>query len=254
MRQTPMQRCALALAGMGLTALACAAPIGSAPGGASPTATPQLTAATPSALPMVTVSAQPAVGPTACLHPFFPMEQGSSWVFEGSYGQLTWTIESVDGSQEQASATMVVNLEDEIVNVATWRCDAEGLRVTRALLGGTKEVVTTVLEGVEIPAAELLQPGYQWTFIFERDEGGGVRVTSETRSVTGVEPRTIAGEIVEALIISIDQVVTLKDTGEVLYSAASTEVWGRGVGVIQTRSVLSNGSVYNTDLIEARRP
>lgn len=247
MRKTPMRPCTLALAGLGLSALACAAQ-----GGASPT--PRPAAATPSALPRATVSPQPAVGPTACLHPFFPMEQGSTWVFDGSYGQLTWTIESVNGGQEQASATMVVNLEDEIVNVATWSCDAAGLRMSRALLGGTKDVVTTVLEGVEIPAAELLQPGYEWSFIFERDEGGGVRVTSETRSVTGAEPRTFEGETVEALIISIEQVVTLKDTGEVLYTATSTEVWGRGVGVIQTRTVLSNGNVYNTDLIEARRP
>lgn len=253
-RRDRMQRYALALAGLVFSTLACASRAGDPPAGASPTSPPRPSPTTASALPTVATPPELAVGPTACLHPFFPMKAGTMWVFEGSYGRLTWTIESVGGDQEQGSATMVVNLEDEIVNVATWACDAEGLRVQRALLGGTKDVLTTVLEGVEIPAADLLKPGYQWNFIYEKDEGGGTIVTSETRSVAGTESRTIAGETVKALIVAIEQTVKLKDTGEVLYTASSTEVWGEGVGVVQTRAVLSNGNVYNTDLIEFRRP
>ncbi|MBW6475052.1 MAG: hypothetical protein K0B14_18140 [Anaerolineaceae bacterium] len=122
---------------------------------------------------------------SACDHPYFPMREGASWVYyepEEDYYHF-WEVVSVEGDSQNATALMTSHigqfseLTEELKQTAikieyNWVCTAaEGivsfdLAVLEIPNIEDQEFEMTMTfvdgEGVMLPAADLLEPGYSW--------------------------------------------------------------------------------------------
>lgn len=127
----------------------------------------------------------PLVIQTACDHPFFPMREGATWVYfepEEDYYHH-WEVIRVEGDAQNATALMTSHigqfseLTEELKQTAikieyNWVCTAaEGivsfdLAVLEIPNIEDQEFEMTMTfvdgEGVMLPAADLLEPGYSW--------------------------------------------------------------------------------------------
>jgi hypothetical protein len=72
-----------------------------------------------------------SVGQTACDHPYFPMRPGATWTYQTDTGSFTWTVDSVEGTPESATAVMTFNVAD-VSGTYNWTCTAAGGLVSYA--------------------------------------------------------------------------------------------------------------------------
>ena len=122
---------------------------------------------------------------SACDHPYFPMREGASWVYHDSTSgdYYLWQVDSVSGNMQDANAVMTVFITDfedpteeqkqsGIQIEYNWVCSAtDGIvsfdLATLSIPEFEDETFNFTLEnvvgeGVMIPPADQLQPGFYW--------------------------------------------------------------------------------------------
>lgn len=166
---------------------------------------------------------------TACDHPYFPLREGSSWVYfepEESYYHH-WEVVSVQGDTQNATATMVAYIGefDELTEESkpgairieyNWICSADGgivsfdlavLKVPRIEEVELEMTMTFVDgEGVMLPSAENLQVGYSWDMSVQMDfampalmNAEGTVIYKDFYTVTNTNPVEFDGQEFEGL-------------------------------------------------------
>lgn len=206
-------------------------------------------------------------GQTACDHPYFPLRPGATWTYSTESGATTWTVNSVTGDAASASAEVTVAFAE---GTLTWnfQCDASGITsydfgaVRSNELGQVAAFNVTNRSGVLIPAAELLVPGYSWTYAYElqmdftapgQDQPfSGANARTEERVVTGAEPVTVGDQTFDGLLISFKGTSTLQmqvpgvETPPITTSESGAWTVARGVGIVMTTSQSESFSSQST--------
>lgn len=190
-----------------------------------PTAEPEMESSTSSDSSAAAITGQQ----TACDHPYFPMREGASWVYYDSSDiyYYHWDIESVSGDTQNATAIMKVYINEfsepteEQKQSGTqieynWVCSAsEGIvsfdMATLKVSDMGDDAFTLTMEnidgdGVMIPPADLLTPGYTWELTLAADFSAealmgatGSMVAKDFYSVTGTDPVEFNGQTFEGL-------------------------------------------------------
>jgi hypothetical protein len=202
-------------------------------------------------------------GLTACDHPYFPIRTGASWAYNTTEGPTTWTVTSAEGDSANASASMLFTFSAGQITWS-WTCTPAGLvsydynTLSTPELG---QVVTTRIDsssGVWLPPAELLVPGYSWSFSYEGTSETtvpGIPQTvnstmqvSDTFTVVSADPVTVNGQTVDGLQVAGEQTVTIVisipgiEAPPTTSTATSTYVYGRGIGMIESASTGPNST------------
>ncbi len=196
-------------------------------------------------------------GQTACDHAYFPMRPGATWTYQNPDGTFTWTVESVTGDAEQATAVMTFQT-GALTGTYNWQCNANGLvsydfgRLDFGQLGTVSEFSVTSASGAWMPAADLLTVGYSWNNVYElamkltlpsgAGEGQGALSQSSTSTVTGADPVTVGALTVDGLQLSeaSESVFTMSiggfsTPGEPIQTT-SVMVLARGIGMVSSTS------------------
>jgi hypothetical protein len=175
-------------------------------------------------------SSSDSAGPqSACDHPYFPLRQDATWVYYDSSDAYYyhWKVTSVTGDTENANAVMQVlitqseELDEEQKAAAieleyNWVCSAEEGIVSFDMAtldfsdigdGSFSMTMGNIEgEGVMLPPADLLEPGYQWNLTFTADftmealmgATGKVQV-NDFYTVLNKDPVEVNGETFEGL-------------------------------------------------------
>ena len=180
---------------------------------------------------------------TACDHPYMPLRQGANWTYDSGEGAYGWEVTDVQGDLEQATAVILVTIEDFTLEY-TWEC-AEGQGISSFDFAGQGMAATfpdmtmelTRGEGAFMPPADEMVPGYSWDSSFEQTmnfaigegdekiEATGDISTEQTSTVLSADPVTAAGVTVEGV-----QVEQITDIGIVM------DMMGNAVEQTQTLS------------------
>lgn len=165
-------------------------------------------------------TAEAYVGATACDHAYLPLRPGATWVYSGPNGKLVQTVTAVEGDASQASATLSSTIGDSPADTLTYVCTPDGIRRGDSVYGGMDTYKNTFKDGVEVPPAELLAPGYSWSYTLEEEAQGSVTELTRTSEVSGAQSVEVGGETFDALVIDYDQ-----------GGRTGQQIWARGVGV-----------------------
>lgn len=166
---------------------------------------------------------------SACDHPYFPMREGATWVYQdvSSGDYYHWQVDSVSGDLQNAEAVMTVYINDfseptdeqkqaGIQIEYNWVCSATDGIVSFDLAtlsipefedqSFSFTLENIVGEGVMIPPAEQLQPGFTWQltlsgeFNMEAFMGTtGTMQATDFYTVLNQDPVDINGETFEGL-------------------------------------------------------
>jgi len=166
---------------------------------------------------------------TACDHPYFPIREGSTWVYfepeESIYHH--WEVLAVQGDAQNASAIMVSHVGEfsELTEDAkqgairieyNWMCSAEEGIVSFDLavlevpqMEGIELEMTMTLEegeGVILPPADRLEPGYSWEMSMKMNfvmpafmNAKGTMISRDFYIVTNNNPVDFNGQEFEGL-------------------------------------------------------
>ncbi len=215
------------------------------------------------AIPLVDVN-QPQ---SACDHPYFPLRKGATWTYRDRSDGSTvrWEVTDVTGDLQLATARMTsfINnpgqLSEEGIRIDyTWQCSAgEGtvsfdygsLSNLNSGLGElTMELVEMQGEGVMFPPADLLAPGYSWTFRAQSKfdfqmqgvgEAQGDLAYEEVYTVAEALTLTVDGVNYDGLLVERDftSVITVTVSGLAIggpqnLDMVTTSTLARGVGFV----------------------
>jgi hypothetical protein len=174
-------------------------------------------------------SSQASGQQSACDHPYFPMREGASWVYydPGDVYYYHWDIESVSGDAQDATAIMKVYINEfsepteeqkqaGIQIEYNWVCSAsEGIvsfdMATVKVSNMGDDAFKLTMENIEgdgvmIPPADLLTPGYTWELTLATDFSAealmgatGSMVAKDFYSVTGNDTVEFNGQTFEGL-------------------------------------------------------
>lgn len=213
-------------------------------------------------------------GQTACDHAYFPMRAGATWTYQTSEGNTTWTIESVTGDANSATAVMLFQTSD-LTGTYNWQCDANGLvsfdfgRLDMSQLGAVSEFSVANASGAWMPAADLLTVGYSWNNAYDLtiqialpDNAGamqGALSQSSTSTVTGADPVTVDALTVDGLQISQSSnnvfsfsLGTVSSPGQASLTT-STMSLARGIGMVSSTTT-SEGFTSASTLVSYSIP
>ncbi len=159
------------------------------------------------------------VGATACDHLYLPLKVGATWEYAGSF-RLVQTVTAVEGDAALATATLSSKAGDSLADTLTYVCTPEGIRRGDSVYGGSDTYTNVFKEGVEVPSAALLTPGYRWSYTLEEEAFGAVTEISRSSEVSGAQTVEIGGKSFDALLIDYDQ-----------GGRTGQQIWAKGVGV-----------------------
>ncbi len=160
------------------------------------------------------------VGATACDHPYLPLRPGATWTYSGPNGKLVQTVTAVEGDASQATATLSSTVGDSPADTLTYVCTQDGIRRGDSVYGGFDTYKNTFKDGVEVPPADLLEPGYSWSYTLEEEAQGSVTEITRSSEVSGVQSVEVGGQTFEAVVIDYDQ-----------GGRTGQQIWAKGVGV-----------------------
>ncbi len=207
---------------------------------------------------------------SACDHPYLPLREGATWTYEATEsemqedGTFSWEVASVEGDMDQATAVVLVTVEDSMPESAedltleyTWECVA-GQGISSFDFAGQNmatimpEISMSVVngEGEFLPNTEDLLPGYTWdsqfeqTLTFNMGEGDeqiaieGDITTDQTSTVVGVEPITAAGVTVDGVQVEqVSQITIVMDvmgqSNEQTQDMTNNFEMGYGIGIMR---------------------
>lgn len=166
---------------------------------------------------------------SACDHPYFPMREGATWVYYDSSDvyYYHWEVESVSGNLQNANAVMMVYVTEfsepteEQKQAATqikynWVCsEAEGIvsfdLATLNVSDVGDDSFTMTMENIEgegvmIPPADQLEPGFTWELFLSADFSAeslmgatGSMQAKDFYTVTGNDPVEFNGQTYDGL-------------------------------------------------------
>lgn len=191
---------------------------------------PVIPSPAPSATSAPTLTPEPTTPPDPqafCDHPFMPLRLGAHW----DYQILAWDITAASDGTALALTTAL----SPVLNAThQWVCTAEGLNRNwyklNYITGSSATFSVIEQNGVSLPPAEVLLPGYSWSnhtvYLSTSSNGGTDQFTvDETFVVTGNAPVTFNGQTYDGIQISYTQTIS----GE---TATSVQVLARGVGYV----------------------
>lgn len=159
------------------------------------------------------------VGATACDHLYLPLKVGATWEYGGAF-KLVQTVTAVEGDSSMATATLSSKAGDSLADTLTYICTPEGIRRGDSVYGGSDTYTNVFKEGVEVPPADLLAPGFRWSYTLEEDAYGAVTEITRSSEVSGTQMVEIGGQSFEALVIDYAQ-----------GGRTGQQIWAKGVGV-----------------------
>lgn len=115
-----------------------------------------------------------SVGRTACDHPYLPLRQGASWVYSSDDGTQTWSVPSVSGDMNSATAMMEIAFPQGTVSY-TWNCGSDGVvsfdfgTMGLPTSGFTSDITITSNSGAILPPPDQLVPGASWNNSFTEE-------------------------------------------------------------------------------------
>lgn len=207
---------------------------------------------------------------SACDHPYMPLREGATWTYDTGDGSYSWEVTSVEGDLQEATAEVVVTL-DEITLNYVWNC-AEGQGISsmdfasQGLTSSFPEMTIEVTsgEGEFLLPPEEMTPGASWDSSYEQEmtfavgegdaqiEASGTMTTEQTNTVLSADPVTAAGVTVDG--VQIEQIsnlnILLDMMGQSVEQAQTlTSVYelGRGVGIMR-QSVETEFGPSNVEL------
>ncbi len=227
-------------------------------------------AATPGAVvdigPTVDVGYQ---SQTACDHPYLPLRQGATWTYAGDGFGYTWTVDSVSGDLNNATAQVTFSFDQGSMTY-TWQCTAGGVTYFQAgsmsFEGGTiaNFTVTDSSGASLLPAGELI-PGATWSnaytmaYTFQAEGVSGDITTSVTEANTAGPKESMSTGPGTFDVIPVTSNSTYTSTssfggaGPTTFSGTSTIYYGYGVGIIRIVSNFS-GTSSTTELVSYSVP
>lgn len=138
------------------------------------------------------------VSQTACDHPYFPIRQGASWTYSSNEGPQTWSVTSVSGDLNSASATMEMTFPGGSINY-TWECSSSGVvSFDFGTMGfnaapGVGEITITSNSGTILPPPDQLVPGASWSNTFTQEIHTGAAGVEFNMTMDAAESFTAAG-------------------------------------------------------------
>lgn len=165
-------------------------------------------------------TAEAYVGATACDHAYLPLRPGATWTYSGPNGKLVQTVTTVEGDAGQATATLSSTIGDGPADTLTYVCTPDGIRRGDSVYGGLDTYKNTFKEGVEVPPADLLEPGYSWSYTLEEEANGSITEITRSSKVSGAQSVELGGQTFDALVIDYDQ-----------GGRTGQQIWAKGVGV-----------------------
>ena len=175
----------------------------------------------PTDTPEPTVETTVSSTQTACDHPYLPIREGSTWTYEGSSGQLTWTVTSVEGDMENATAQMRANVAGIVLNYE-WQCGPDGMSsfdfaTLNAPVGLGLIFEPVSMTGHFLLPAEQLQLDTAWDLIMHVDASGqvagesvsGDMIHTQNNLVVSTDSITFNGESVNGLQLERDTIIEL---------------------------------------------
>jgi len=208
---------------------------------------------------------------TACDHPYMPLRQGANWTYDSGEGAYGWEVTDVQGDLEQATAVILVTIEDLTLEY-TWECAAgEGISsfgfAGRGLAAAFPEMTMELTrgEGAFVPPADEMVPGYSWDTSFEQTmnfvigegdeqvEATGDISTEQTSTILSADPITAAEVTVDGVQVEqiSDIAIVMNMMGsevEQSQTLSSTFDMGWGVGIMR-QAVQSEFGPAAVDLI-----
>lgn len=169
-------------------------------------------------------------GATACDHAYLPLKVGAVWEYDG-ISRLVQTVTAVDGDSAQATATLSSKAGDSAADTLTYVCTPEGIRRGDTVYSDMTTYKNTFVEGFEVPAAELLSPGYVWSYTLEEDVDGLVTVLTRESEVVAARTVELDGQTYDALDIAFTQSSVDKASGQDMGKGSGEQTWVLGVGV-----------------------
>lgn len=189
-----------------------------------------------------------AVGQTACDHPYLPLRQGASWVYSSDDGTQTWSVPSVSGDMNSATAMMEIAFPQGTVNY-TWNCGADGVvsfdfgTLGLPTSGFTSDITITSNSGAILPPPDQLVPGASWVNTFTEDVHTGAAgvefnmtlEANETYTATGFETISTGAGTFDALRIDGDGTFAVNNdvAGSFTIDVHSTYWVVEGVGFVR---------------------
>jgi hypothetical protein len=135
---------------------------------------------------------------TACDHPYFPIRQGASWTYSSDVGAQTWSVTSVSGDLNSASATMEMSFPGGTITY-TWECSSSGVvSFDFGTMGlnaapGVGEITITSSSGTILPPPDQLVPGVSWSNTFTEEVHTGAAGVDFTMTMDASESYTATG-------------------------------------------------------------
>ena len=203
--------------------------------------------------PTVETAAETAVSTaqTACDHPYFPMREGATWTYEGNSGQLIWTVTSVEGDLENATATMRADVAGVVLNYI-WDCTPEGMASFDFASLGTDYGFTLDLEPISMTGqfllpAEQLTTGATWQLIMDVTVTGDIEgepingdlIHTQNTQILNTDPVTFEGLTTDGIFMERISIidVTMNVSGISVSSPPITldasYSMGRGIGITE---------------------
>lgn len=208
---------------------------------------------------------------SACDHPYMPLREGATWTYDTGDGTFTWEVTTVEGDLDEATATVLVTLDDLTLNY-TWNCqsgqgissfDFAGQGLGSAFPEMTMELTNG--EGEFLPPEEEMVPGHSWTASFDQtvtiavNEGDqSLEINADMNTVQNstllsLDPVSAAGETVDgAQIEQVNDITVEMDmmgtAVEQTQSLTMLFALGRGVGMVQ-QEVQSEFGPSRVDLV-----
>jgi hypothetical protein len=208
-----------------------------------------------------------ATGQTACDHPYLPLRQGASWTYASDGYSYTWTVSSVSGDQNNATAMVVMGFEGGSLSYE-WKCGTDGVfyytlgDYAFGDTGGAVSFRITSQSGTPLLAPESFQPGASWTNQYTITIEAGVEGFSttsttevnETHTAGPQETVTMGAGTFDAIPITTNSTsTTTSDFGSFTTSYTSTCWFARGVGLVRCESS-SEGFSSVTELVSYSVP
>lgn len=207
---------------------------------------------------------------TACDKPFFPIRLGSTWTYASSSGDnFTWTIISVEGDLENATATIesVYHSAEGTIEVINLECSPEGMYSPNFFFKNLPGfmVLEAVNEGYGwYPPTASMAAGSSWinksSVTVEVGGNEGIQLTmvfDRTLTNFGVENVEATAGSFNGMRVTSETIMTMFMAGAEVPGGKSysESVWfGEGVGIVRNDSTVDGVTSTNLQLVSYSIP
>ncbi len=234
---------------------------GTTPGGDGQAGPTSAAGSTPE--PSATETATGYAAQTACDHPYLPLRPGATWTYSGDNFGYTWTVDSVAGDLNNATAVVTFSFEGGTITYH-WACSPEGITYFQSVSmsmgeGFVSDTTITNQSGATLLSVANLKPGATWnssytmnyTFKGEGISGEVTSTISESHTAGAAQSLGAYADVIP--VVSNGTYTTTSSFGSSSSSGVSTIYFARGVGIVRMESQFEGGS-STTELVSYNVP